>query len=1085
MSRIMQYSIAVDNDGNVYVTGSTEGIETDFDYATIKYNSSGVQQWVQRYNGPGNSMDDAISIAVDSSGNVYVTGSSAGIRNLDADYATIKYNSSGVEQWVARYNGPGNYDYATSIAVDNSGNVYVTGNSRGIDSTADYATIKYNSLGVEQWVARYNGNSADFATSIAVDNEGNVYVTGNSYSIVGIDYATIKYNSSGVEQWVARYRRYNGKKNYDYATSIAVDNEANVYVTGLSYGIETTADYATIKYNSSGVEQWVAIYNGTGNSTDQAWYIAVDDSGNVYVTGYSQSIETPLNYATIKYNSSGVEQWVERYSRPGSTHGDLAGIAIDNEGNVYIAGAIYDVVSGQDYATIKYSQTPLLEITKPTPYSKFISGETDTIKWVDTGWNAVNIKCKTNFETPIESEIIIAQGIPNVNSKFVWNVPDTILSFRSKIIIENADNITEKIESDIFRIKPYVLTRLNSDSTYYEYRKTRDQWGFSNTQVDMWDSLWYSQFNYLGTDPFTNMQYSPIQGDSVFVKIAPKPFSHMDWISWVNTFSADACYFSAVNGWYKPTALAKWRSELGVWNGSCFGIAAANALVFSKKTEFKNKYPNFPFFDLPISVLSTSPVKKTMNELYTYQYGNPTQANDKLNHNIVTPIMLLDQLKQMLLEDNTSIRTLSIYNNGGSGGHTILAYGLKKDPIIDGLYYVLVYDNSNPTSNNPIQISTLAGNGFWGTPDWAGWGGNTGIYLEISSEQYLNPTTFPRGGISQSPFVIPTNELQINSKFGAQIKIIDNNGNITGYTNGFALSGIPGSLPQISRNGSETPPYGYSLPIDNYSIVLNEFAEDNIETFFFTGNKSFIYERSGSDQTQTDRLFFDGGVSAANPDAQTKTIKFLNLINETTQEKLAVVRSIELVQNDSVKIENPDSNKVKIISYGTAKNYDIELNYVTENEFGRFVDSDVSLAANTSHTFVPVWTDLTNTELKVLVDIGNDGTIDDTLYLSNQVTGTADDQGSLLTPNSYNLAQNYPNPFNPSTKISWQSPVSSHQTLKVYDVLGNEVATLVNEYREAGRYEVTFDASNLASGMYLYRLQAGSFVETKKMILIK
>ena len=85
----------------------------------------------------------------------------------------------------------------------------------------------------------------------------------------------------------------------------------------------------------------------------------------------------------------------------------------------------------------------------------------------------------------------------------------------------------------------------------------------------------------------------------------------------------------------------------------------------------------------------------------------------------------------------------------------------------------------------------------------------------------------------------------------------------------------------------------------------------------------------------------------------------------------------------------------------------------------------------------------------------------------------------------YNLSQNYPNPFNPSTKISWQSPVSAHQTLKVYDVLGNEVATLVNEFRNAGSYEVDFDASKLSSGVYFYKLQAGDFVQTKKMLLMK
>ena len=83
------------------------------------------------------------------------------------------------------------------------------------------------------------------------------------------------------------------------------------------------------------------------------------------------------------------------------------------------------------------------------------------------------------------------------------------------------------------------------------------------------------------------------------------------------------------------------------------------------------------------------------------------------------------------------------------------------------------------------------------------------------------------------------------------------------------------------------------------------------------------------------------------------------------------------------------------------------------------------------------------------------------------------------------MSQNYPNPFNPSTKIKWQSPVTGHQTLKVLDLLGNEVATLVDEYKEAGKYEVSFDASQLSSGIYFYKLTAGSFVETKKMILLR
>jgi hypothetical protein len=93
------------------------------------------------------------------------------------------------------------------------------------------------------------------------------------------------------------------------------------------------------------------------------------------------------------------------------------------------------------------------------------------------------------------------------------------------------------------------------------------------------------------------------------------------------------------------------------------------------------------------------------------------------------------------------------------------------------------------------------------------------------------------------------------------------------------------------------------------------------------------------------------------------------------------------------------------------------------------------------------------------------------------------DESGVIT--DFRLSQNYPNPFNPSTTISWQSPVSGHQTLKIYDVLGNEVATLVNEFRNAGSYEVDFDASKLSSGVYFYKLQAGDFVQTKKMLLMK
>jgi sugar lactone lactonase YvrE len=108
---------------------------------------------------------------------------------------------------------------------------------------------------------------------------------------------------------------------------------------------------------------------------------------------------------------------------------------------------------------------------------------------------------------------------------------------------------------------------------------------------------------------------------------------------------------------------------------------------------------------------------------------------------------------------------------------------------------------------------------------------------------------------------------------------------------------------------------------------------------------------------------------------------------------------------------------------------------------------------------------------------------DNILKVSNLPTAVEDENNSVI--NNYSLEQNYPNPFNPSTSIQYRVSSNSNVSLKVYDVLGNEVATLVNEEKPAGSYEVKFDASGLSSGIYFYKLSAGSLVETKKMILLK
>ncbi len=355
-------AIAVDENG-VYVTGYTRNrvVEDSSDFCTIKYDkTTGDTIWVRKYNGTASQCDEPYALAIDDSGNVYVTGRSEGT-GTGFDYLTIKYSSNGDSLWTARYNNYENgWDMAYAIAVDTNGNVYVTGESYAPATYYDYATIKYNSSGVQQWARRYSyeGNWSDEGKAITVDDSGNVYVTGRSISTTtSWDYATIKYNAGGTRQWVARYH---GMESYDdEPTGIVVDPLGNVYVTGGSgIGPLFYYQYVTIKYSPSGAERWVRTYLGPGCISSKANDIAIDNQNNIYVTGesYDSASVTYYDYATIKYDSAGVQQWVARYNGPADGSDLATSIAVDGESKVYVTGYSTGSDVYYDYATIKYFQ---------------------------------------------------------------------------------------------------------------------------------------------------------------------------------------------------------------------------------------------------------------------------------------------------------------------------------------------------------------------------------------------------------------------------------------------------------------------------------------------------------------------------------------------------------------------------------------------------------------------------------------------------------------------------------------------------------------------------------------------------------
>jgi uncharacterized delta-60 repeat protein len=356
------YTLAVDQNGNAYVGGFGNGDNPTFDIFVLKYSSNGDPVWTQRWSSPIQTYSAyAYSIAVDKQENVYVTGfMSDGL--TDGEFITLKYDSTGNLQWSARYNGsPNQIDYSNCIVVDDSGNSYITGWSGGANNLHDMTTIKYSPDGDELWVKRYNGSADDndYAYRAALDPLGNVYVTGQSVETGSDnDITTIKYSPDGDVLWT---KHYNGPANgYDAGQSIAVDAEGNAYVTG-NHTTATGLDCATLKYSTDGELLWASSYDGPDSGGDVLISIALDDLANVYVSGFVAS-GGASDFVTIKYDTTGVEQWVELYNGPGNSYDGTYVIAVDNNRNVLVTGYSTGDGTDYDYTTIKYS-----ELGAPTP----------------------------------------------------------------------------------------------------------------------------------------------------------------------------------------------------------------------------------------------------------------------------------------------------------------------------------------------------------------------------------------------------------------------------------------------------------------------------------------------------------------------------------------------------------------------------------------------------------------------------------------------------------------------------------------------------------------------------------------------
>jgi hypothetical protein len=331
---------AADMHGNVYFTAEVYHILPDKDYtwviATVKYDSTGNRNWVKQYT--TGFASGANAMAIDYSGNICIAG--YGSLTYRDNYLTIKYNPQGDTLWTAIYNSPSTNggSGASAICTDLQNNVFVTGLSITETTHSDYLTIKYNSEGIQQWTARYDGPNHfdDEAQSITVDKNGYSYVTGNTeYDYNNHIIGTIRYTPNGDSIWTRLYFPpfLHG---FEYGNNILLDTALNVYVTGLGGDLNHIRSNRIIKYDKYGNLLWTSL---DSEYIYDPYSSILDKNGNIYLTGSTQ-----YKIYNSEYNSSGIKIWSSHYPPFNPTNISYAGFRflLDNYNNLYVVGGTLD-----------------------------------------------------------------------------------------------------------------------------------------------------------------------------------------------------------------------------------------------------------------------------------------------------------------------------------------------------------------------------------------------------------------------------------------------------------------------------------------------------------------------------------------------------------------------------------------------------------------------------------------------------------------------------------------------------------------------------------------------------------------------
>lgn len=1123
-------AVATDASGNIYVTGYFDGTVTfgttelttsgGFDIFVVKYDASGNVVWAGRAGGV--SGDKGLSIATDGWGNVYITGhfsgtATFGMIQLTAagsdDIFVVKYNDTGNVVW-AKGAGDTYYDWGQDVVTDKWGNVIVTGYFHNTVTFGTYTLTSYNHSdifitkfdpdGNVLWAERAGGNDRDSGTGITTDGSGNIYIIGDfeESAIFGTtvlnsieleDIFIAKYNGSGNVVWA----RQIGGTSGDYGSAIATDGSGNIYVTGHFSGTATfgatelnCAGYEDIfvaKYNASGNVEWVEQAGGTADDgcrkRDGGYGIATDESGNSYVTGsFAGTVSfdtTPLTCAgesdifITKYNTFGNVLWDKQAGGTGYDEG--GDIAIDGSGNITVTGVFTESAT--------FGTTTL------------------------SGHNEDIFVAKLTEAPPAPTDLVALNGY-NSAVPLAWKAPDgtNVYSAFSPAPFGGQDNVSLRARAEVDVYSQSVSMTLQG---YNVYRSSSPGGPYVEIANQV-SSQYYRDENVVDG----NIYY--------YVVTAVYDAGESDYSNEISG-QAQTNGYSITSGWSSSVPTINGVIATGEW----FEASTASMT-----------YPGY-------TGMVTLYVMNDKDYLYM---AVDDQRDNSLDNSDTFGILFDDNGNRewpFSATGEEGILQLSWSSGSPSAGYSGF-YGWWPSNVHgedwitpDGIQHEISASSGNVQYEARFDLSTSPLNPSPG--DIMGilvytWDGSVSDFSGLWPQETVTKLASMTSGYgwAHGPFSFGDIILSQGIAAGTLVAWGDNSDNqcdvpagtdytqvSAGWHHGVTMQS-DGSLSAWGKNdwGQCNVPGGtyYTQVVagDFHSVALK--SDGSLVAW---GNNTYgqINVPAGTDYTRITAggyhsvaLRSDGSLVAwgKNDEGQCNVPSGTDYI----QVSAGAYHSVALKSDGSLvawglnlygrcdapagidyaQVAAGGSHSLALRSDGSlvawGRNYDGECDVPSGTDYIQVSAGGWYSVALRSDGSLVAWGDNTNGECDVPSGTGYFQISAARVHTLALRTAETDveigfQHGSDSHPEDYALFQNYPNPFNPLTMIRFEVYRPGFVEIKVYDLTGREIETLVSGYHEVNQYEVVWDAGNLPSGIYLYRLVAGDHVDTRKLILQK